>query len=124
MYNNFNIFVYYFNLIDNVRLLKWSLVAIKMECSGEEIGNFFWKARHLQDCAKSCVGLSTMFIYGTNDFGTTRCNNDGCKCFCETSATQEGNCTLTNNNGYRLYQYSNRNLGEILHCIINRLSIY
>ena len=78
MYNNFNIFVYYFNLIDNVRLLKWSLVAIKMECSGEEIGNFFWKARHLQDCAKSCVGLSSMFIYGTNDFGTDRCKGDGC----------------------------------------------
>ena len=53
-----------------------------------------------------------MFEFGTNDYGTTRCFNDGCKCYCQTSATDEGTCNRLNHDGYRLYQYSNLNLGD------------
>ena len=91
--------------IDNERLLKWSLVAVKRECSGREQGNMFWKARHLKDCAKSCVGVSSMFVYGTNDFGTIRCKGDGCVCFCETEASPDGTCPMNTHNGYRLYRF-------------------
>ena len=46
-----------------------------------------------------------MFAFGTNDFGTNRCNDDGCSCYCETSATEEGTCKRVDHNGYRLYKY-------------------
>ena len=109
MYHHFIIFAYYFNLIDNEPLLKWSLVAIKMECRGNEVGNLFWSARHLEDCAKSCVGVSSMFIYGTNDFETKRCKYDGCRCFCETEASPDGTCSMVTNDGYRLYKFESGN---------------
>ena len=49
-----------------------------------------------------------MFAFGTNDFGKNRCNDDGCRCLCETSATDEGTCNNVDHNGYRLYKYSNQ----------------
>ena len=60
----------------------------------------------VDECANKCSGLSTMFAFGTNDFGTQRCQNGFCKCICETSATKEGSChPLTSHNGYRLYRF-------------------
>ena len=64
------------------------------------------KKRTLSDCADSCREISSMFIYGTNDFGETKCyNGDGyCPCYCETSA-KDGKCEWVDNSGYRLYKY-------------------
>ena len=53
-----------------------------------------------------------MFVFGTNDFGNSRCFEDGCKCLCETSATEEGTCDRIKHDGYRLYQYSVPTLGD------------
>ena len=50
-----------------------------------------------------------MFIFGTNDFGDPRCENDGkqCKCFCEDSANDFlATCDTTDQKGYCLYKYS------------------
>ena len=46
-----------------------------------------------------------MFIFGTNNFGKKRCNGDGCKCQCETSASGDGSCKVKNHKGYRLYKF-------------------
>merc|ERR1719273_198384 len=46
-----------------------------------------------------------MFIFGTNNFGKRRCNNDGCKCYCETSALEDGSCEVKNHKGYLLYKF-------------------
>ena len=75
----------------------------KKECSGSEesMGRFLV----VDECASSCKGISSMFAFGTNDFGTNRCYDDGCSCLCETSATEEGTCDSVNHNGYILYKY-------------------
>ena len=62
----------------------------------------------IDDCANECRGHSTMFAVGTNDFGTNdfaRCKMGKCSCVCETSASEDGQCFQTPNNGYRLYKY-------------------
>ena len=49
-----------------------------------------------------------MFVYGTNDFGETKCKTNGaedCPCYCETSYNKDGECKLIENNGYNLYKY-------------------
>merc|ERR1719242_733176 len=81
----------------------YELVADKKECGGKE--DFKGYISTLEQCAKTCKTISTMFAYGTNDFGTTRCNNNGCKCYCETAAFTDGTCSEVNHNGFRLYRY-------------------
>ena len=83
--------------------LGWVLVEEKKDCSGSEINK--GKLQWVGDCAAQCKGEASMFIFGTNDFGTARCYGDGCDCYCKTSATGEGTCTRVNHNGYRLYKY-------------------
>ena len=82
---------------------EFSLVAEKKECSGSEThkGRFVT----VEECALSCKEVASMFIFGTNNFGTTRCNTNGCKCYCETSAQDDGSCNVINHNGYLLYKY-------------------
>ena len=59
----------------------------------------------VEECAEACAGVSSMFIFGTNDFGKKRCNWKGCTCYCETSAAADGTCKVKNHRGYRLYRY-------------------
>ena len=79
------------------------LVGNKKECDGSEIS----KGRQptLADCANQCEGTASMFVFGTNDYEEIRCNNDGCRCICETSAISDGSCDQVDHNGYRLYKY-------------------
>ena len=84
-------------------------MAIKMKCRGSKIGNNFWKARHLEDCAKSCVGVSSMFIYETKLVENHRCKGDGCVCFCELEASPDGTCLMLPDNGYKLYRFESGN---------------
>ena len=86
------------------------MVEEKKECSGSEFEN--GKFHVVEDCASQCKGVASMFAFGTNDFGESRCYNDGCRCLCETSATEEGTCTTVDMDGYRLYKYSSPNLGD------------
>ena len=99
---NYNIHTYF--IVIFILALEWVLVQEKTECSGSE--SFIGEFPSISGCASQCKMVSSMFAFGTNDYGTERCNNDGCKCLCETSATEEGTCTIVNHNGYRLYKYS------------------
>ena len=85
-------------------ILEWVLLKAKAECDGSEINK--GKLPTVDDCASQCKEVASMFAFGTNDYGTDRCNDDGCQCLCETSAREEGQCTRVNHNGYRLYKYS------------------
>ena len=87
----------------------WSLVAEKEECTGDEkLLDYDSKIKSVDECANACDGLSTMFAFGTNDFGEERCDNDGnCKCSCETGAHwYDTTCTKKSHLGYRLYKYT------------------
>ena len=87
--------------------LDWIKVADKKECGGSEKGTGTKKT--LAECAKSCREISSMFIYGTNDFGNSRCktnDNEDCPCYCETSS-EDGECSMVENKSYKLYKYVN-----------------
>ena len=88
--------------------LGWSLVGEKTKCSGRESakGNVL----SITECASHCKEESSMFIFGTNDFGGARCLKGGCECFCETSAKLDGSCELIDNNAFRLYKYNGGDL--------------
>lgn len=87
---------------------EFSSVAIKKECTGTEV----WKGRlaNVEECANACRYTSSMFVFGTNEFGNSRCGNyNYCNCYCETSAKADGTCSTTNHNGYNLYKFSTVN---------------
>ena len=81
------------------------LVKDKTECGGSEkkIG----MVSSIGGCAAACKGLSSMFTFGTNDYGNARCTNSNskCQCLCETSASSDGTCEEVHHTGYRLYKY-------------------
>ena len=83
--------------------LEWLLVSEKKECGGSEF--HIGALSTIDECSKSCYGRSSMFAFGTNDYGTIRCWENGCSCYCETAASSEGTCSQSNHNGYRLYKY-------------------
>ena len=84
----------------------WVLVGEKTECVGSEI--YKGKQPSIADCANQCEGTASMFAFGTNDYETIRCNDDGCRCLCETSAAIDGSCDRVNHDGYRLYKYTGK----------------
>ena len=78
---------------------KWRVVGNKMECSGAEQGQ---GKMTIDQCSEKCTGISDMFAFGTNDYGTPRCSDGKCQCLCET-ASKDGTCQITDHAGYRLY---------------------
>ena len=90
----------------------------KVRCDGQAvIKGLLNKGTELtiKDCAAACMGLTSMFSFGTNDFGQSKCNATKCNCLCETSSTTDGNCSTTDTDGYRLYTYQNPDLGNCSH---------
>ena len=90
----------------------WKRVAHEKECGGSE--KSMGTKKTLSDCADSCREISSMFIYGTNDFGENKCKLFGaeeCPCYCETSA-KNGKCKMVDNSGYWLYKYVEVKKGE------------
>ena len=89
--------------------IGWELVAEKTECDGKE--KDLSPQPTTEACAKACEGISSLFIFGTNDFQVedkikgTRCDSDGCKCWCETAAGEDGTCTQEPHPGFRLYKF-------------------
>ena len=85
----------------------WLLVKAKTECGGSEkkVG----RVLSIDDCAAACEVHSSMFAFGTTDYGFSppRCSNDNtnCECLCETSASPDGTCQEKPHIGYRLYKY-------------------
>lgn len=71
----------------------------KKKCSGSESTQ--GKMTSVSDCANACKGYASMFIFGTNEFGSKHCDEDGCSCYCET----DKNCDMVSHNGYRLYKF-------------------
>ena len=86
-------------------------MAEKQECGGNE--KYVGRKKTLDECAHSCRGTTSMFIYGTNDFGERKCGSSGCYCFCELSSTA-GKCNQVSHNGYRLYKYESVNIGKVI----------
>ena len=91
----------------------WSLVGEKKECSGSEDDKGTLES--IASCASECKGEASMFAFGTNDFGNSRCDSKGCRCLCETSATKQGTCDIINHAGYRLYKYTSGQLSYELY---------
>ena len=56
----------------------------------------------LNDCTMSCTNVAPMFIYARK--GSTSCGSNGCRCYCEKSATADGTCELESNYAYNLYR--------------------
>ena len=83
---------------------NWKLVSDRSECGGSETG--VGQFGRIYECAQKCKDISSMFAFGTNDFGNPRCIKGGvCKCLCETSATKQGSCNQVDHKGYRLYRF-------------------
>ena len=88
------------------------LVRDKKECNGSKIDKGTQPS--VSECANQCKDTTLMFIFGTDDYGEIRCNDDGCHCYCETSAAPNGTCDEVNHNGYRLYRIMGN--GNIFDC--------
>ena len=86
-------------------------MADKKECTGTEVYPKTPMVQNIEICAQSCKGISSMFLLGTNDFRTNRCDEIGCACICETAANPDGTCNMVDNKGYRLFKYQK---GEML----------
>ena len=90
--------------------VEYTLAAKRKHCVGSEVKMGYQYS--LEDCAKACFNVSSMFIYGTNDFNyyPPRCSvaQDGCLCYCQISASEEGSCDTKAHMGYKLYRYANK----------------
>mgnify|MGYP003313101212 CR=1 FL=1 len=91
----------------------WLLVKSKTECDGSE--KKISTGISIRDCAAACKALSSMFAFGTNDYGNARCTNSNskCQCLCETSASSDGTCKEVRHTGYRLYKYGSGDKGNV-----------
>ena len=97
-------------------IVGWTLVAEKKECSGSEV--YQGRLHSIEACVSVCRGVASMFIFGTNDSGYSgwnRCNIDGCTCYCETSAKDEGTCNMISTQSTRLYKYYDAGDCDTLH---------
>ena len=101
--NDLHFFITFPIIIGFYFVLGWELVQAKSECGGAEIDKSLVSS--LDRCASICTGVSAMFIFGTNDYSEYRCFINGCHCYCETGASNDGTCNIVKNNGYRLYKY-------------------
>ena len=91
--------------------IDWTLVAEKKRCNGDlkQLG----RVPTIEKCANGCRNISSVFAYGTNDYGyPIGCRkNRGCICICQ-KYTIGGNCVSEKDaRGYRLYRIENVNTG-------------
>ena len=89
----------------------WIPVASRKECD-DPVGKFNIVhsqekgIKTIDDCANICKGTSSMFAFGAKGLGRDDlCNEVGCRCLCEISASEDGTCTEIDNDGYRLYKF-------------------
>ena len=89
----------------------WIPVASRKECD-DPVGKFNIAhskekgIKTIDDCANICKGTSSMFAFGAKGLGRDDlCNEVGCRCLCEISASEDGTCTEIDNDGYRLYKF-------------------
>ena len=70
------------------------------------------KSYNTFECAEKCRPISSMFVFGTNDYGKTPCDESGCKCYCETESTNVGTCLTKDTMNYDLYTYTRPSSGK------------
>ena len=64
-------------------------------------------------CANECnIHDASVFAFGTNDFGSPRCNEKGCYCLCEPAANADGTCSRVSHSGYNLYKIISSKTGK------------
>ena len=66
-----------------------------------------------EECANECnIHDASVFAFGTNDFGSPRCNEKGCYCLCEPAANADGTCERVSHSGYNLYKIISSKTGK------------
>ena len=89
----------------------WELVAEGQECFDPEgqphiIYTENEEINSVDGCATKCKSTkASMFSFGTLDYGDPGCNDKGCQCICEISASKDGSCKHVINSAVRLYKY-------------------
>ena len=114
--------------------VRYQLISDQSECrDGDDPSNYQlsnprspW-TYDVWNCADACRHKSTLFIFGTNDYGNNRCTSPkkshpgkGCNCNCEVVADSEGKCEVSSYQSYRLYRIDNgiynKGINQILCC--------
>ena len=81
-------------------------MAEQMYCEGEQVHQR--DVSTTDECAIQCDGLASMFVVGTNDYGTSsQCKNGKCKCICQPNAANDGTCDQKSDNRFRLFKFQN-----------------
>ena len=85
-----------FYCFSNILGVQYELVSTSKICSGgrEDKG----RIGTVEECAKQCTNVASMFIYA-------KCDSADCRCYCETGASADGTCDRTDNSQYRLYRF-------------------
>lgn len=85
----------------------WKLIAEKAECESsatkwpEQKGWF----QDIEKCAEACYGVSSMFTFGTDDFGRKHSLGDRFACACQTTENENGTCQVISSVTRRLFKY-------------------
>ena len=101
-------YIMYFFVLFVSHLVAFMKIGDKLRCDSSR----WMKKGQLEsigECAQSCHGVSSVFIYGTTEWGLSKfCRGTPpkCACYCETSADNEGKCSLRSNRNYNLYKYT------------------
>ena len=86
------------------------------ECNGAE--RFKGYKPTPEACGKACEGSSDMFVYGTNEFGVTRCyKGKGCACYCE-DATKAQCFKRVSHKGYNLFDITGKSKLSGIQCVV------
>ena len=110
---------------EEIRIPRWTLVKAKGECAGSEMK--IGMVTSIGACSEACKDFSSMFAFGTNDYGNSRCSNyyskwalkfnnkvvTKCQCLCETSASSDGTCKEVRHTGYKLYKVGSGDKGNV-----------
>ena len=81
-------------------------MAEQMYCEGEQVHQT--DVSTIDECAVQCNGLSSMFVVGTIDYGTSsQCINRKCKCICQPNAADDGTCDQKSDSRFRLFKFQN-----------------
>ena len=87
-------------------LLDYELVERGTECAGS--GRSQGEKETLEACAASCRSSAQLFVYGTREFGTSKCSIKKCECWCQ-DETENRKCKNTiSNAGFNLYKFNGK----------------
>ena len=80
-------------------------IGAEKECAGSELIREYYE--NVKECAQSCYGKSSVFIFGEHDNIHGRCKGDPlkCRCLCETAADSDGKCSTVDYFASSMYKY-------------------